>query len=261
MKLGLEGKVALVAAGSKGIGRAISLALAEERVNLAISARGMDSLNRTVSDIKDTGGKAIAIQADVTNSVDVDRMVSETISAFGRLDILVASAGGPPSKGFEATTDEDWSNAVNLNLLSTVRLLRQSLDHLVATRGNVITISSISVKQPVKGLILSNAVRAAGIGLIKTLADELGGRDVRLNNILPGMILTDRARQLAESRANAEGKTAQEIMQATEEAIPLGRYGSPDEIANLAVFLASDAASYITGTSILCDGGLYRGLY
>ncbi|HZT97768.1 MAG TPA: SDR family oxidoreductase, partial [Chloroflexota bacterium] len=197
---------------------------------------------------------------DVTDPADVDRMVRVTVEEFGRLDVLVANAGGPPAKPFESTSDEEWARAFELNLLSTVRLIRSALPHLEAG-SSIITISSISVKQPVSGLVLSNSLRPGGIGLIKTLADELGARGIRLNNILPGMIATDRAIDLAESRAKGEGKTAEEIMKATAEAIPLRRYGSPDEIADLAVFLASDAASYITGTSILCDGGLYRGLF
>jgi 3-oxoacyl-[acyl-carrier protein] reductase len=159
------------------------------------------------------------------------------------------------------TDDGDWHSAVDLNLLSVVRLIRAALPHLEARKGNVITIESIAVKQPVAGLILSNSVRAAVIGLVKTLSDELGPKGVRLNNILPGMIMTDRSRSLAQTRASHEGKTPEQVISETSEAIPLRRYGDPDEIANLAVFLASGAASYITGTSILCDGGLYRGLY
>ena len=260
MNLNLASKTALITAGSKGMGRAIALAFAREGMNVAIAARGMEALEATAADVRATGMDTLAIQGDVSKAGDVEKMVGQTVERFGGIDVLVANAGGPPAKRFDMTDDGDWQAAVDLNLLSVVRLIRASLPHLEARKGNVITIESISVKQPVAGLILSNSVRAAVIGLVKTLSDELGPKGVRLNNILPGMIMTDRSRSLAQTRATNEGKTPEQVISETAQAIPLRRYGDPDEIANLAVFLASEAASYITGTSILCDGGLYRGL-
>jgi 3-oxoacyl-[acyl-carrier protein] reductase len=261
MNLNLASKTALITAGSKGMGRAIALAFAREGMNVAIAARGKEALDATAADIRVTGAQMLAIQGDVAEADDIQKMVAETAGHFGGIDVLVANAGGPPAKQFDMTSEADWQAAVDLNLLSVVRLIRASLPHLEERHGAVVTIESISVKQPVPGLILSNSVRAAVIGLVKTLSDELGPKGVRLNNILPGMIMTDRSRSLAQTRAEAEGKPPDQVISQTAAGIPLRRYGDPEEIANLAVFLASDAASYITGTSILCDGGLYRGLY
>lgn len=261
MQLDLEGKVALVTAGSKGMGRAIALALADEGVRVAITARGREALKSTAVEVRDRGAEVLAIPGDVSRSEDVETMVNQTVQRFGAIDVLLVNAGGPPAKSFVDSSDEDWQKAVELTLFSAVRLIRAALPHLARSRGSVVTIESISVKQPVRGLLLSNSIRPAIIGLIKTLADELGAQGIRLNNILPGMIMTDRSLDLADSRARAIGKTRDEIIAETEAGIPLGRYGTPEEIANLAVFLASNASSYITGASILCDGGLYRGLY
>ncbi|HEV3310078.1 MAG TPA: SDR family oxidoreductase [Chloroflexota bacterium] len=261
MQLDLEGKVALVTAGSKGMGRAIALALADEGVRVAITARGSQALESTAIEVRNRGAEVLAIPGDVSRSEDIETMVNQTVERFGAIDVLLVNAGGPPAKSFVDSSDEDWQQAVELTLLSAVRLIRAALPHLTRSRGSVVTIESISVKQPVRGLLLSNSIRPATIGLIKTLADELGAQGIRLNNILPGMIMTDRSLDLADSRARATGKTRDEIIAETAAGIPLGRYGTPEEIANLAVFLASNASSYITGASILCDGGLYRGLY
>lgn len=260
MNLELTGKVALVTAGSKGMGRSIALAFAAEGMSVTIAARGQEALDATRVEVERTGFPALAIQADMSNAQDVTRAVSETVERFGRLDVLVVNAGGPPAKPFIDASDEDWQAAVELTLMSAVRLIRDASPHLESSHGSVITIESISVKQPVSGLLLSNSLRPAVIGLTKTLSDELASKGIRFNNILPGMIMTDRARSLAGNRARASGKSVEDVIAETEKSIPLGRYGTPEEIANLAIFLASSASSYITGTSILCDGGLFRGL-
>ena len=261
MQLDLEGRVGLVMAGSKGMGRAIALAFASEGMKVAIAARGRDGIDETAELARTRKTPLLAIEGDVSRAEDVERIVSTTIDQYGGLDVLVVNAGGPPAGQFVDMSDETWQRAVDLTLLSAVRSIRAALPYLAKTHGSVVTIESISVKQPVRGLLLSNALRPAVVGMVKTLADELGQEGVRLNNILPGMIMTDRSRHLAEIRAEDTGRSVEEIMAETEANIPLGRYGSADEIANLAVFLASNAASYITGTSILCDGGLYRGLF
>lgn len=261
MQLDVRGKVALVTAGSKGMGRSIALAFGGEGMRVAISARGQETLESTRGEIEALGAEALAIQGDVSKPADVDAMIATTVKQFGGLDVLVVNAGGPPAKPFVDTADDDWLGAVDLTLLSAVRLIRAALPHLSHSRGSVVTIESISVKQPVRGLLLSNSIRPAVVGLTKTLADELGDQGVRVNNILPGMIMTDRSRDLAAIRSRATGRTVDEIIAETEVGIPLGRYGRPEEVANLALFLASSAASYITGASILCDGGLYRGLF
>ncbi len=260
MNLELAGKVALVSGGSKGMGRSIALALADEGARVAIVARGADGLETARREIESRGADALAIVADVSRSDDVEGAVQQTAEHFNAIDVLVTNAGGPPAKRFEQTTEEDWRQAQELTLFSVVRLIRASLPFLERTRGAIVTINSISVKQPVAGLVLSNAIRPSVIGLAKSLADELGPRGVRINNILPGMIMTDRSRELARHRAETSGKTEEDIFRETAAAIPLGRYGHPDEVAALALFLASPRSSYLTGTSILCDGGLYRGL-
>jgi 3-oxoacyl-[acyl-carrier protein] reductase len=260
MDLNLCGKAALVTAGSKGMGRAIALAFATEGMKIAISARGEEALAMTVADARAAGAEVIGIAGDVAEARDIDRMIAGTVDAYGGIDVLVVNAGGPPSMAFAQATDADWTRAFELTLMSAVRLIRAVVPYLSQSRGTVVTIESISVKQPVSGLLLSNTIRPSVVGLTKTLADELGPQGIRLNNILPGMILTDRSVHLAEGRAKASGRTAEEVIAETEQAIPLGRYGKPEEIANLALFLASSASSYITGTSILCDGGIYRGL-
>lgn len=260
MELDLNDRAALVTAGSKGMGRAIALAFAREGMRVAISARGGPALEATHRELLAVPARAIAIQGDVSRAADVTRMVSGAVAEFGGLDVLVVNAGGPPAKPFVDSSDEDWLRAADLTLLSAVRLIRAALPHLTESKGSVVTIESISVKQPVAGLLLSNSLRPAVIGMIKTLADELGPLGVRLNNILPGMIMTDRARDLADGRARSQGRSIESVMAETEAGIPLRRYGTPEEIANLCVFLASRAGSYITGASVLCDGGLYRGL-
>lgn len=261
MELDLTGKVALVTAGSKGMGRAIARAFAREGMRVAVAARGEEALDAVVSEIAAMGGWAIAIAGDVSKASDVQSMVERTVDALGGLDVLLVNAGGPPARPFTETGDEDWQSAFELTLLSAVRLIRVALPFLSNAQGTVVTIESISVKQPVSGLLLSNAIRPGVVGLVKTLADEIGPRGVRLNNILPGMIMTDRSRHLAEGRARAAGRSAEDVIADTEATIPLRRYGTPEEVANLALFLASPASSYITGCSILCDGGLFRGLF
>jgi len=260
MDMQLAGKTALVTAGSKGMGRAIAIAFAREGMNVAVSARGQESLDAALAEIQGHGDGAIAIQGDVSDPGDIERMVARTAREFGGIDVLVVNAGGPPGMQFDRAGDTEWESAFHLTLMSAVRLIRAALPHLTRSSGSIITIESISVKQPVRGLLLSNAIRPAVIGLAKTLADEVGPSGVRINNILPGMIMTDRARSLAQARADQSGRSLDDVIAETESNIPVGRYGEPEEIANLALFLASSVSSYITGTSILCDGGLYRGL-
>jgi len=263
MDLGLHGKVAFIAAGSKGLGRAIAVELASEGVSLALNGRGRDTLETTLSYIIDgTGCDVIALPGDVANAADVEEMVSTAVAHFGRIDILVTNAGGPPSGAFETLSPEMWQSAVDLTLMSVVNLSRAVLPSMKERGwGRIINVTSIAVKQPVHGLMLSNSLRSAVTGFARTLANEVAPFGVTVNNILPGYTRTERVEQLSAATAAREAITSDEAISRWESEIPMGRLGEPREFAALAAFLASDRASYITGASIAVDGGWIRALY
>ncbi|MFX0096813.1 MAG: SDR family oxidoreductase [Candidatus Hodarchaeota archaeon] len=262
MDLGLEGKVAIVAASSKGIGKAIALALAREGTKLAICARGEEALRATADEIiGKTGVEVLAIKADVTVEEDVQELVRSAAKKFGRIDILVSNSGGPPTGVFEDIPQETWEKAVDLNLMSTIYLCRAVIPYMKKQKwGRIINMTSVSVKQPINGLILSNAVRAGVVGLSKSLSNETAKDNILINVVGPGYTLTERVRELARSKAAKEGISEEEVYEAWEGRIPLGRLAQSEEIANLVVFLASEKASYITGTTIQVDGGLVKSL-
>jgi 3-oxoacyl-[acyl-carrier protein] reductase len=263
MDLGLRGKVAIVAASSKGLGRAVATTFAAEGALVTVNGREAETLARTAKAIRDeTGGDVIEVVGDLTKPEEVQRLVDETVAARGGIDCVVCNAGGPPSGGFFSfPDDEPWLNAVNLNLMSTLRLSRAVIPHLEQRGGGSITnIVSTAVKQPIPHLILSNTGRAAVIGLAKSLSLEVAGRNIRVNNVLPGSTLTDRIRNLAATRAKDAGKTPEEIMAEDAQAIPMGRLGEPHEFANVVVFLASPAASYVTGVTVQVDGGAVKSI-
>jgi 3-oxoacyl-[acyl-carrier protein] reductase len=263
MDLGLKGRVALVAASSQGLGKAVALGLAREGACLAVCGRTESTLDATAEEIRRrTGATVLARPVDVTVPQDVRRFAAETVTQFGTIDICVANAGGPPSRLFAETTLEDWQAAANLNLMSTVCLAKETLPVMEQQRwGRFIAITSLTVKQPVDGLVLSNSVRAGVSGLIKSLSNEYGPYNVLVNNVCPGYTATDRLTELAETLATREGVSLQEVESRWTNQIPLRRLGQPEELANLVVFLASERASYITGVSISVDGGVVRGLY
>ena len=262
MDLGLKDRVAIVAASSQGLGKAAALGLAREGARLALCARTESTLLQTAEEIRrETGVEVMARALDVTNYEQVRSFVAGAVERFGRLDICIANAGGPPSKVFAETSLEDWHAAANLNLMSTVHFAREALPVMQERRwGRFIAITSVTVKQPVEGLILSNAVRAGVSGLIKSLANEYGPYNVLVNNVCPGYTATARLVSLAARLAEKEGVTPQEIENRWTSQTPLGRVGRPEEFANLVVFLASERASYITGASIAVDGGLVKGI-
>lgn len=262
MELGLRGKVALVAGASQGIGRATALGFAREGAKVSICARGEAQLNEAAEMIRrETGGDVLALVADMTKADDIQRFVANSVEKFGRLDIVVTNAGGPPPGEFMKFTDEDWENAFRLNFLSAVRLTREAVPHMRKVGGGrVINISSYAVKEPIPGLVLSNGIRSGAIGLAKSLSRELAKDNILINSVCPGRIDTDRARKLNQARAERLKRPVEEINKEMAGEIPLGRYGTADETGNLIVFLASERASYITGTSILIDGGLVRGI-
>ncbi|MGH2560877.1 MAG: SDR family oxidoreductase [Thermomicrobiales bacterium] len=263
MDLGLRGKVAIVAASSKGLGRAVATTFAAEGALVTINGRDAVTLANTAKEIREeTGGDVIEVVGDLTQPEDVQRLVDETVKARGGIDCVVCNSGGPPSGGFFSfPDDEPWLNAVNLNLMSTLRLSRAVIPHLEQRGGGSITnIVSTAVKQPIPHLILSNTGRAAVIGLAKSLSLEVAGRNIRVNNVLPGSTLTDRIRNLSVARAKDAGKTPDEIMEEDAQAIPMGRLGEPREFANVVVFFASPAASYVTGVTVQVDGGAVKSI-
>jgi 3-oxoacyl-[acyl-carrier protein] reductase len=261
--LGLKGKVAVVAASSKGLGRAVALTLAHEGALVTVNGRDGATLAKTAQAIRDeTSGDVIEIVADMTNPADVKRLIDETVRQRGGLDVLVCNAGGPPPGTFSTfPDDEPWLNAVNLNLMSTLRLSRAAIPHLEARGGGSITnIVSTSVKQPIGHLILSNTARSAVIGLAKSMSLEFAAKNIRVNNVCPGPTLTDRITSLAAKRSQESGKSVDEIMAEDAAAIPMGRLGQPQEFANVVTFIASPAASYVTGVTIQVDGGAVKSL-
>jgi 3-oxoacyl-[acyl-carrier protein] reductase len=254
-------RVALVCAASRGLGRASAEALARDGCRVAICSRGGAALHDAAASIKAAGGDVIAIDADLRRAADVTRVVDETIGAFGGLDILVTNTGGPPSGPFVAIDEATWVDAIDSLLLSVVRLCRAAIPHLRARGGGrIINITSISVKQPIEGLVLSNALRAAVTALAKTLAVELAPDNILVNCVAPGYTRTDRVVDLAAQAAAREGTAPEEIERRIMAGIPLGRMGQPDEFAAVVAFLASPAASYVSGVTIPVDGAWTRGL-
>ena len=262
MDLGLTNRVALVAASSQGIGLATAEALAAEGCRIAMCARNPQTLEAAAEKIRKHHDAEVFPQAcDVTDSNAVSRFVGSVVSKFGRVDICVTNAGGPPPKGFLAATLDDWQRAIEANFLSTVYFAREVIPHMQRQRwGRIITITSITTKQPVADLVLSNAVRAAVVGLVKSLANEFGKDGILVNNVGPGFTATDRLKQLAKARAAASGKTEEEILSGWAADAPLKRLGEPREVAETIVWLASERASYVTGQTVLADGGVYKGL-
>lgn len=262
MELGLTNKVAVVGASSKGLGRAIAFGLAYEGARVTICARDNEVLEQTADEIREkTETEVLAIPTDVSQPDQVEVLIARTISHFGGIDILVNNAGGPRAGRFDDLTAEDYHEAVNLNLMSTINLSRAVVPWMRKRGGGrIINLTSVSVKQPVDGLMLSNMARTGVIGFAKTLATELAPDKILVNNVCPGIIFTDRIKQLASVRAEESGITYDEALENMTANIPLGRIGDPEELANLVVFLASEKSSYITGTTIQVDGGMVRSL-
>jgi 3-oxoacyl-[acyl-carrier protein] reductase len=262
MDLGLDGKVALVAAASKGLGRATAEELAREGASIVMCARGEAALLSARDEIASaTGAQVLAIAGDVSKPEDVENIVSQALGRFEHVDILVTNAGGPPSGKFESLSRDMWKNAVDLTLMSVVNLTDRVLPGMKERKwGRIINVTSIAVKQPVEGLMLSNSLRAAVTGFARTLANEVAPFGITVNNILPGYTRTERVEQLSAAAAKRDGVTQNAALERWESEIPMRRLGEPKEFAALAAFLASDRASYITAQSIAVDGGWIRGL-
>jgi 3-oxoacyl-[acyl-carrier protein] reductase len=262
MDLGLKGKVAIVAAASKGLGRAVALELAREGAEVAICARTPADLERAASEIGQAAGKAVFWQAlDVTDAGHVAQFVEAVDKRYGRVDICVTNAGGPPAKKFLEVSLDEWRAAVDLTLLSAVYFAREVLPRMRRNHwGRLLTITSVSVKQPIDGLLLSNSIRAAVTGLGRTLANEFGADGITVNNVCPGYTLTERLDELAGKMAESSGRTRDAVLGEWSAQVPLGRLARPEEFAALVAFLASERAGYINGATIAVDGGWARGL-
>lgn len=260
MDLGLKGKRALVTGSSRGLGFATALGLAREGCEVAVNSRSMESAQEAAQKIaSQTSSRVIPLAGDVADARVPAELVKQAAEALEGLDILVTNSGGPPAGKFESFEDETWQKAVDLVFLSHVRLIRAALPYLrQSTAASVLTFTSYSVKQPIPNLVLSNSIRAATVGLTKSLALELGADGIRFNSILPGWTMTERVVELMEHRARVNNTTIEEEFSKQARDSPLGRMGTPEEFANAAVFLVSPAASYITGVMLTVDGGMYK---
>lgn len=263
MDFGIAGRVALVAASSKGLGRAVAEELAAEGAHVVMCARGEETLEEAVASADACGsGEVFGIAADLGDPSATAAVADAALERFGRVDILVNNAGGPPAGPFEAHDPAAWRGAIRLNLGSALQLTRALLPGMKARKwGRILNITSVAVKEPVDGLILSNSVRAAVTGFAKSLSNEVAGFGVTVNNVLPGFTRTARLEQLARVQAEAADVTTEEIEAGWNAAIPAGRVGEAREFAAVVAFLASERASYVTGVSVAVDGGRTRALY
>jgi 3-oxoacyl-[acyl-carrier protein] reductase len=262
MDLGLEGRVALVGGSSSGLGRAVAEALAREGCDLVLCARSEGTLEAAREAIEASSGRrVVAVAADLATEEGCRQVVDRALGAFGRVDVLVTNTGGPPAGPFEAHDLAAWRRAEALLLESVLHLVRGVLPGMKERGwGRIVTITSIAVKQPVEGLILSNSLRAAVTGLARTLANEVAASGVTVNNLMPGYTRTERLQELEAHLARQKGISEAEVRRGWEADTPAGRLGEPGELAALATFLASDRAAYVTGQSIAVDGGWIRSL-
>ena len=262
MDLHLSDKVFMVAAASKGLGRAIAENLASEGAKLSLGSRRISVIKDTAETISnETGSTTIGYELDVSSLDSIQKWYQSTIRDFGRVDGLVINAGGPPTGSFESFDDENWQNAFDLTLMSAVRLIREVLPIMKEQKSGVIlALTSSSIKEPIDGLLFSNVFRSGVNALVKTLSRELSEYGIRINNIVPGRIDTDRVKSLDSINANKSGITKDQQKNIQEKSIPLGRYGTPDEFGKAATFLLSDVASYVTGTSLIVDGGKIKSI-
>ncbi len=262
MDTGLNGKVAVVTASSAGLGKGIATAFGREGAQVVMCSRSQERIEAAAADVRDTGAEVLALEIDVTNPDDIERLITSAVEHFGGIDVLVTNAGGPPAGTFDRFDDTAWQTAFDLTLMSAVRLIRRTIPEMRQRGGgSIVAMTSSSIKQPIPNLLLSNVMRAGVSALAKTLADELTVDNIRVNNLVPGRIATQRIEELDRANAERQGVDVETVTQQQLGNIPMGRYGEAEEFASAAVFLASDAASYITGATLQVDGGMIRSLW
>jgi 3-oxoacyl-[acyl-carrier protein] reductase len=257
MDLGLKDCKAFIAGASKGLGKACAKALAGEGARVFVCSRNAEELKRTAAEVRAAGYCA----ADVSRPAEVKRVMAEAIAALGGLDCLVTNAGGPPTAPFEKAGDADWDIAYQLNLMSAVRLIREALPALKASgRGRIVNLTGYGVKEPMTDLVVSDSVRAGVTVMAKTIASDLAPYGITVNNIAPGPIMTDRLTEILSARAKSLGITPDEQFRRFSETIPVRRMGRPNEIGDLCAYLCSPQAGYLTGQTIVVDGGVNRSI-
>ena len=257
MDLGLQGRAAFVGGSSKGIGRAIAAALLKEGCRVMLSSRSEENLQQAVDALKtETGAEAAYVVCDMSKHDDIKRAIAAAADRFGQLDVLVNNAGGPPTGTFEDLDERYWQFAIDQNLLSAIRCVHEALQHLKRSgAGRILNVTSVAVKQPIDGLILSNTTRLGVVGMAKTLSRELAPFGITVNNLCPGNIATERLMALIEERARRAGASLEDVVGIEEARVPMGHLGTPEDVAALAVFLASAQARFISGATIQVDGG------
>jgi len=262
MDLGLSGKVALVAASSKGLGRACAQTLCAEGAQVVICSRSESNLSQAAEAIASATGREVwPVVTDLSQAEGCDQVIEQTVKHFGGLHVLVTNNGGPPAGDFFQFDDDDWYEAIELTLLSAVRLMRAAVPVMRGQKwGRIINITSVSVKEPLDSLVLSNSLRAGVTGVARTLVRQVASDGITINNVLPGYFLTDRVENLAARQAVQKGRSSADVVADMGNKVPRGSIGKPDELAAMVAFLASEQASYVNGTSILVDGGFYHGL-
>ena len=261
MELHLVKKNALILASSQGLGMAMAAELVKEGANVMLASRDGEKLAAVQRELSQLGtGKVSYKVTDITKAEDIKSLVAQTAEEFGGIDILINNAGGPPGGSFSDFNDEEWQQSFELNLLSFIRTIRESLPHLKKQGGKIVNIASSSIKEPIPGLILSNTFRTAIVGLSKTLASELAPDGILINTVGPGRIATDRVQHLDKMNAEKQGVTPEEMTEQSINKIPLGRYGEPEEFARFVTFLVSGANTYLTGQSYLVDGGMIKSI-